>query len=51
LPLEKVDDISGLVAHDLGLDVARLQHQLLDEDAAVAESLLRLRPVIKVMIL
>ena len=40
-----MDHVSVFVAHDLGLDVPRLEHQLLDEDAAVAESLLSLRPV------
>ena len=39
-----MDHVSVFVAHDLGLDVPRLEHQLLDEDAAVAESLLSLRP-------
>jgi hypothetical protein len=39
-----MDDVSGLVSHDLSLDVSRLEDQLLDEDAAVAESLLGLRP-------
>jgi hypothetical protein len=37
-PFKQVNDVSGLVTHNLCLDVSRLQDQLLDEDAAVAES-------------
>ena len=40
-----MDDVPGFVAHDLGLDVPRFENQLLDEDAAVAESFLSLGSV------
>ncbi len=38
-----MDNISGFVSHDLGFNVSRLQNQLLDKDASVAESLLGFR--------
>ena len=40
--LEQVDAVAEAVGEDLDLDVARLQHVLLDEDAVVAERALRL---------
>ncbi len=40
--LEQVDAVAQAVGEDLDLDVARLQHVLLDQDAVVAERALRL---------
>src|SRR5689334_24970533 len=42
--LAEIDDISMPVAHDLDLDMARVDDELLHEHAIVAERGLRLRP-------